>query len=327
MDDAQWLDRPSAEALVFAARRFEAERIAVVVAVREGDLRRFEAPGLPEIELPPLDPDGSRALLGERLGQSASTDVLDMLLGAAEGNPLALLELPAALTPGQLEGTEPILGPPPVRPAVEEAFRKRAEALPEQAARVLLIAAADETGGIAAIGRAAELLGLDAAAALETAEHERLVRLNATLAFCHPLVRSAVYRSAPRSERKAVHEALAAAVGDPVRAAWHRALVADGADEALAAALDEAGAQAAARGGYATASAAFERAAELSETDARKSGRLQLAAQACVDAGRPDAGLALVERARPLVEAPMEQANLNLVCSAVAGRRGTPREA
>lgn len=154
-----------------------------------------------------------------------------------------------------------------------------------------------------------------------------LVRLNGTVAFRHPLLRSVVYRAAPRAERKAAHEALASVVNDPARAAWHRALVADGVDEAIAAELEEAGTRAAARAAHATASAAFERAAELSEADALRGHRLQRAAQACVDAGRPDAGLALAERAQPLLEAPMDQANLNLVLSAVAGRRDPPRVA
>ncbi len=327
IDDAQWLDAPSAEALLFAARRFEAEPIAVLLGVREGELRRFDAPGLPVLELGALDSGDSRTLLAARLGKGASAEVLEMLLTAAAGNPLALLELPAALTAGQLEGSEPILGPPPVRPAVEEAFRARVAELSETTERVLLIAAADEAGDLAAIGRAAERLGIDAAAELDVAERAGLVQQNGTVVFRHPLVRSAVYRGAPRSERKAVHEALATVVEDPARAAWHRALVADGNEESIAAALDDAGAQAAARGAHATASAAFERAAELSEDDALKGQRLQRAAQASVDAGRADAGLALVERARPLVTGPMDEANLNLVRSAVIGRRGTPREA
>ncbi|MET0513675.1 MAG: AAA family ATPase [Thermoleophilaceae bacterium] len=326
VDDAQWLDRPSAEALAFAARRFEAEPIAVLLAVREGELRRFEPNGLPELELLGLDAEDSRALLCARFDRGASPAVLDMLLTAGAGNPLALLELPAALSSAQLQGIEPILGPPPVRPAVEEAFRTRVEALSEPTARVLLIASADETGDLAAIRRAAEQLGLDATVELEAAEHARLVQLNGTVAFRHPLVRSAVYRSAGRSERKAVHEALAAAVSDPVLAAWHRALVADGTDEAIAAELEEAAVQSVARGAHATASAAFERAADLSENDASKGHRLQRAAQASVDAGRPEAALALAERARPLVQSILDEASLNFVRSAVVGRRGSPEE-
>ena len=326
IDDAQWLDRPSAEALLFAARRFEAEPIAVVFAVREGEEQGFEAPGLAELELEGLDQEDARAVLTERLDGEASPAVFDVLMGAAAGNPLALLELPAGLSPGQLQGTEPILGPPPVRPAVEEAFRRRAAALPQAAARVLLIAASDETGNLAAIQDAAARLGLDSAE-LEAAERQGLVRLNGTVAFRHPLVRSAVYRSASRGERKAVHEALAAVVADPARAAWHRALVADRPDEAIAEQLEAAGSQAVDQGAHATAATAFERAADLSERTARKGHRLQLAAQAEVDAGRPETGLAVVERARRLVEGPQDEARLNLVRSAIVGRRGSTSDA
>jgi signal transduction histidine kinase len=326
VDDAQWLDRPSAEALLFAARRFEAEPIAVRLAVREGERRRFETPGLAELELDGLDPVDSRAVLEARLDGTPSPAVLDTLLNAAAGNPLALLELPAALSSSQLRGDEPILGPPPVRPAVEEAFRRRAEALPEAAARVLLIAASEETGDLAAIQDAAARLGLDPTE-LEAAEREGLVQLNGVVGFRHPLVRSAVYRSASRGQRKAVHEALAAVVADPARAAWHRALVADRPDETIAEQLEAAGSQAVDRGAHATASAALERAADLSEQPARKGHLLTRAAQASIDAGWPEAGMALVERARPLVEGPVDEATLNLACSAVVGRRGSTLDA
>ena len=134
---------------------------------------------------------------------------------------------------------------------------------------MLLIAASDETGDVAAIGDAAVRLGLDAAE-LGVAERHGLVRVDGTVAFRHPLVRSAVYRSASREDRKAVHEALAAVVGDSVRAAWHRALVADRPDEAIAEQLERAATQAVDQGAHATASTAFERAAALSEQPALK---------------------------------------------------------
>jgi DNA-binding CsgD family transcriptional regulator len=325
VDDAQWLDNPSAEALVFAARRLQAEPIAVLMAVREGDLSGFDAPGVPELHLGGLGDEDAEALLTERLEGGASADVLDGLLTSARGNPLALLELPAALTEDQLLGAEPILGPPPVRPAVEAAFRARVDDLPEDTRRVLLLASADEAGDLATIELAAARLGLDGAD-LELAERGGLVQLNADVAFRHPLVRSAIYRSASRAERKAAHETLASVVDDPTRSAWHRALVADGADEAIAAELEAAGFQAAARGAQSTASVAFERAAELSEDPARRGHRLCWAAQASQDAGRPDAALALLERARADVEDPLDIAQMNLIRATDEGRRGSPGE-
>src|ERR671936_1182577 len=160
VDDAQWLDQPSAEALVFAARRFQAEPIAVLMAVREGEARRFDAPGVPELEVRGLADGDARALLTAQLARAAPADVVATLLNTAHGNPLALLELPSALTAAQLEGAEPILGPPPVRGAVEAAFGARVERLPEATRRILLLAAADEAGDLAAIERAVARVGL-----------------------------------------------------------------------------------------------------------------------------------------------------------------------
>jgi DNA-binding CsgD family transcriptional regulator len=323
VDDAQWLDSPSAEALLFAARRLEAEPIAMLMAVREGELQRFEAPGVPELELQELDDREAEALLTQRLEHRASPEVLTGLLRSAGGNPLALLELPAALSVDQLEGTEPILGPPPVRPAVEETFRARVAALPERTRRLLLLAAADEVGDLPAIRQAGHRLGLEGSDLAE-AERGGLVRVNGSVVFRHPLVRSTVYRSATRDERKAAHEALAAAVDDEVRSAWHRALVADGPSEGIAAELEAAGAQAVTRGAQATASAAFERAAELSEDRGRRGHRLACAAQASLDAGRPDAALALVERARTFIVDPLDAVQLDMVRATDASRRGSP---
>jgi DNA-binding CsgD family transcriptional regulator len=326
VDDAQWLDGPSAEALLFVARRLEAEPIAMLIAVREGELQRFDAPGLPELELTGLEERDAAKLLTERLEDPASPEVLATLLRNAAGNPLALMELPAALSPDQLDGAEPILGPPPVRPVVEESFRARVDALSEGARRILLVAAADELGDLPAIQAAARQLGLGGSDLAE-AERGGLVRVDRSVEFRHPLVRSAVYRWATREERKAAHEALADSVDDQARSAWHRALVADGADEGIASELEAAGMQALTRGAQATASAAFERAADLSEDSARRGHRLAFAAQSSLDAGRPDAALALVERARAFVAEPLDSVALDLVLATNAGRRGSPVDA
>jgi DNA-binding CsgD family transcriptional regulator len=326
VDDAQWLDHPSAEALSFAARRFEAEPIVLLMAAREGEARRFEADGLPELELAGLSEDASRSLLADRLERAAPPEVLANLVVAAHGNPLALLELPAALSETQLRGTEPILGPPPLRSSVEEEFRARASELPEDARRVLLLAAAEDAGDLALIRQAAERLGLGIED-LEVAEREGLVRLNHSVTFRHPLVRSAVYRSATLGERRAAHEALAEVAEDPVRRAWHRALVAERADEQIAGELEAAGAQAAGRGAQATASAAFERAAELSEKPVKRGHRLQLAAHAALNAGRSEVALALVERARPSATDPHDAVELDLVQLMVESQQGSPADA
>lgn len=325
VDDAQWLDPPSAEALVFAARRFEAEPIALLMAARAGDARRFDAPGLAELEVGGLDAQSAHALLSVRLDRRVAPDVVERLLRTAHGNPLALLELPSALSAAQLDGVEPIVGPPPVRGAVEAAFGARVAHLPDAARRVLLLAAADEAGDVATVQRAAERLGL-ALSDLDDAEREELVRVDGAVTFRHPLVRSAVYRAATRSERREAHEALAAAVSDPVSGAWHRAVVADRPDETLAGELEAAAAQAVARTAHATAAVTYERAADLSEDEPARGRRLRGAAQASLDAGRLDAALALVARARPLTEDPGDAAHLDLICATEAGRRGSPAD-
>jgi DNA-binding CsgD family transcriptional regulator len=325
VDDAQWLDPPSAEALVFAARRLQAEPIALLMAARAGDARHFDAPGLAELEVGALDTQSAHALLSARLHRRVAPDVVERLLRTAHGNPLALLELPSALSAAQLEGVEPIVGPPPVRGAVEAAFGARVAHLPDAARRVLLLAAADEAGDVATVRRAAQRLGL-ALSDLEDAEREELVRVDGAVTFRHPLVRSAVYRAATRSERREAHEALAAAVSDPVSGAWHRAVVADAPDEALAGALEAAAAQAVARTAHATAAVTFERAADLSEDEPARGRRLRGAAQASLDAGRLDAALALVARARPLTEDPGDAAHLDLIRATEAGRRGSPAD-
>jgi DNA-binding CsgD family transcriptional regulator len=323
VDDAQWLDQPSAEALVFAARRFQAEPIALLMTVREGEARRFDAPGVPELELEGLSDAEARALLTAQLDRAPAPDVVSTLLSTAHGNPLALMELPAALSKAQLDGAEPILGPPPVRGAVEAAFGARVQRLPEATRRVLLLAAADDAGDIGAVERAAGQLGL-AVGDLDAAEHDGLVRVDGGVVFRHPLVRSVIYRAATHSDRRAAHDALAAVVDDPMRAAWHRALVTDGPDEAIAADLEQAGTQAVTRAAHATAVTAFERAAELSDDPAREGHRLCRAAQAALDAGRLDAAMALADRARPLVVDPIDGAQLSLIRGANAARRGSP---
>jgi DNA-binding CsgD family transcriptional regulator len=295
------------------------------MAVREGEARRFEAPGVPELELDGLPHADARALLTAQLDHAPAPDVVDTLLSTAHGNPLALVELPSALSDAQLDGAEPILGPPPVRGAVEAAFGARIDRLPEATRRMLLLAAAEEAGDLAAVQRAGGRLGL-AAADLDAAEHEGLVRVDGTVHFRHPLVRSVIYRSATHSDRRSAHEALAAAVDDPVRNAWHRALVADGADEALAADLEQAAAQAAGRAAHATAAVAFERAAELSEEPANAGRRLCAASQAALDAGRLESAIALADRAGPLVSDPVQGAQLSLIRGANAARRGSPLE-
>jgi AAA ATPase domain len=290
LDDAQWLDEPSAEALLFVARRVEAEGVALLFAARETDVRRFDAPGLPELWLEGLAPGAAAALLADRAGSDLSGIVHDQLLAVAQGNPLALVELPASLTAEQLAGREPLSDPLPVGKGVERAFLGRIRALDEQAQRFLLLAAADDGGDLAAVLGAAEVLGIDATA-LDALEAAELLHVEGTtVAFRHPLVRSTVYRGAGFTQRESAHLALAAALdhdAEPDRRAWHRAAARPGPDAAVADELERSALRARLRGGHAAAATALERAALLSEDDAARGRRLLAAAEANWLGGRP----------------------------------------
>jgi AAA ATPase domain len=193
VDDAHWLDDASADSLVFAARRIEAERLAMLFAAREEETRSFEAPGLPVLRLGGLAPDAARALLDSRVGAAVSTETRERLIDGTGGNPLALLELSAALDEPQLAGLAPL----PVSGSIIRAYRSRIERLPGRTRTVLLVAAADDTRSTATVLRAAARLGAGADA-LDAAEEADLVQVrDAQIEFRHPLIRSAVYQAAP----------------------------------------------------------------------------------------------------------------------------------
>ena len=296
VDDAQWLDGPSADALTFAARRLEADRVALLFAARQGELRGFEAPGLQSIELPGLEREDAERLLVSSYAGSVADTVVDLLCSKTGGNPLALIELPAALTPAQLDGTDALPDPLPAGVLVERAFLRRVESLPEETRRALLVCALSISGELGPIARALSALDVSTDA-LEPAEAAGLIRLlDGVVEFRHTLVRSAIGQAAVPSERRTAHRALAA-VEPGERRAWHLGSAAFGPDEEAAAALEEAAEQARERSGYGAAAAAFERAARLSPGEAERARRLHLAAEACWLAGRSGRALVLGDEA------------------------------
>jgi DNA-binding CsgD family transcriptional regulator len=269
VDDAQWLDAASAEALLFAVRRLLADPIAVVLAVREGEASLLDGSGLPSIRIGGLDRDAAGELLG---ALPAST--VDRLHAATAGNPLALLEL--AEEPDTL-ATLPPEGPVPVSGHIAQAFLRRSASLSQRARHALLLAATSDTGDVATLSRA----GLRVENLAE-AEKAGLVRIaDGTVRFRHALARSAVYAQAAPDERRAAHRILAEVLPDRDvdRRAWHLAAAAAGADAAAAAALEQAGQRARDRSAYSAASAAFERGARLDPDDARRGGLLYQAAE------------------------------------------------
>ena len=287
VDDAQWLDRASAQALAFVARRLMAERIALVFATREvgAPLAR-----LPELHVGPLGYRDARTLLESVLPGPVDDQVLQRLIAEAHGNPLALLELPRGFAPTQLAGGFGSPGALPVSEQMVNSFNRRLRTLPADAQRLLLVAAADPTGDLALVWRAAGRLGIPESAA-KAVEAEGLLALESRVTFRHPLVRSAVYQSATTDRRSEVHLALAEATDadtDPDRRAWHRALAASAPDEAIADELQRSAARARARGGIAAAAAFLERSSMLTLDPARRASRALAAAQATQQAGALD---------------------------------------
>ena len=207
VDDAQWLDRESASALSFVGRRLAAEGVAMLFAVREPSAEQ-ELEGLPELVLGGLGDADARLLLDAAVPGGLDEEVRERILAEANGNPLALLELPRGLTPAELAGGFGLPDEPELSSRIEQTFLRRVQALPPDTQRALLVAAAEAVGDAAVIAQAAGRLGVGAAG-LIAAEDAGLVELGGRVRFRHPLVRSAAYRAATPNERRQAHEALA----------------------------------------------------------------------------------------------------------------------
>jgi DNA-binding CsgD family transcriptional regulator len=314
VDDAQWLDRASAQALAFVTRRLVAESVAVVFAMREsGDEQ--DLTGLPELQVHGLaDPD-ARALLESVITGPLDERVRDRIVAEAGGNPLALLELPRGVTPAELAGGFGLPDARPLSGRIEESFQRRLGALPADTRVLLLVAAAEPVGDPVLLWRAAERRGIGTQAATPAAE-AGLLEVGARVLFRHPLVRSAVYRSASLQERQAVHRALAEVTGaelDPDRRAWHWAQAAPGPDEQVAAELERSAGRAQARGGLAAAAAFLQRAAEVTPEPARRARRTLAAAQSKHQAGAPDTALELLAMAQAGPLDKLQQARAELL--------------
>src|SRR4051794_33245668 len=324
VDDAHWLDDASAAALLFAARRLQAERVALLFAARDGDARRFEAPDLPTVVLGGVTGADADALLAVH-GGGVDPGVRHQLVAGTGGNPLALVELAGALTSDQLAGRAPLPSPLPLTGGVERAFGDRYRRVDQPAQRFLLVAAADDTGRLTVVRDAAERLEADDEA-LDTAERSGLLRVDGdTVDLYHPLVRSAVYRAATSAQRRAAHRALADVLhADPDRRAWHLAAAADRPDEAVVAALDGVAERATGRGGHEAASAAWARGAGLTAAPEARARRLSAAAHAAWLAAQPNRARSLADAARPLTADPLLRADLDKLRGRVEYNVGSP---
>jgi DNA-binding CsgD family transcriptional regulator len=296
IDDAQWLDQASALTLAFVARRLRADPVGMVFAAREPGP---ELQNLPDLEVRGVANGEARALLSSAVRFKLDERVRDRIIAETRGNPLALLELPQGLSATQLAGG---FGLPEARGLtrrIEESFERRLETLPEDARRLLLVAAAEPVGDPLLLWRAAQHLEIERAAA-DAAVAQGLLAIDERVTFRHPLVRSAVYGSASADDRRAVHLALADATDpevDPDRRAWHLAAAAIGPDEEVAAELERSAARAQARGGVAAAAAFLKRSVVLTPEPAQRTERALTAAQAQMQAGAFDPALQLLATA------------------------------
>jgi len=261
VDDAQWLDQASAQVLGFVGRRLLAESIALVFATRTPVPSPDHQAGWPELRLRGLADEPARALLATVTSGPLDESVRARIIEETHGNPLALIELYRGMGAAEFAGgfALPDTGDLPKR--IQDRYAARLNELPDEIQRIVLLAAADPLGDRALILRAAQILGLDMGA-MNLAAKAGLLEFGANVHFRHPLMRSAAYRAAAVEDRRAAHEALAAATGpeaDPDRRAWHRAHAAAGPDEAVAGELITSAGRALRRGGVAAAAAFWDR--------------------------------------------------------------------
>jgi DNA-binding CsgD family transcriptional regulator len=290
VDDAQWLDAASVQALGFVARRLLAEPVAMMFSLREPiATRAFD--GLPQLSLEGLDDQGARALLSRAVPGRLDDRVRDRIIAETGGNPLALLELSQKMSAAERARgfAPPAAGDLPIR--LEEQYLGRIAGLPEATQRLILLAAADPLGDASLLWQAAERLSIEPTALAPAAE-AGLLEIDDRVRFRHPLVRSAAYRAASPDERRRVHEALADVSDlelDPDRRAWHLALAAAGPDEAVAAELERSATRAQSRGGLAAATALLERATALTPDPTLQAERALAAAEGSFQAGEFEA--------------------------------------
>jgi DNA-binding CsgD family transcriptional regulator len=283
IDDAQWLDPATIQALAFVARRVGADSVGLVFACRE---LVVDLDGVPELQVGRLGPAAAGALLDSVLIGRLDGLVRERLLAEAHGNPLALLELPHSLTAAEMASGTLAGSQDSISGRIEESFARRLGMLPAEARSLVILAAAEPLGDSVLLHRAAAQLGL-AEDAADAAEEAGLFEVRERASFRHPLVRSAAYRSATQPERRVAHAALADAtntVVDPDRKAWHRAQATPGPDEEVANELERTAARAKSRGGLAAAGAFLERSALLTPDADRRAERTLVAAEVMFEA-------------------------------------------
>ncbi len=325
VDDLHLLDLPSAEAIVFAARRLGADPVVVLVGVRTSEADRVVA-GLPVLHLSGLDPDAATALVTRMAGGRLAPGRLEPLLALAEGNPLALLELSGDDL--DVLATDPSDLPARVPDTVTAAFARRLDRM-DEACRTALLVAAICGGDLLVTTRACTNLGVDVDALAEAEDAGLMSVTSGRITFRHPLVRAAVYSRAGARERRVAHRAVADVLpeGDTDRRAWHLAEAVWQPDAEVSDVLAEAAERARARTAYSVASGAFERSARLTPDRERRTERLLCAAETAWSAGLTERALGLLEahgREHPEESGRMQELSLR---GAIAARTGHVRDA
>jgi DNA-binding CsgD family transcriptional regulator len=301
-DDAHWLDRSSLDALAFVASRLDAERVSLLVGTRgQAPPSGFDR-GFPELHLEPLSAEDAGRLLDGQPHPPRGRARAQVLAQAA-GNPMALIELAKVIAADPEASRRWAAEPLPPTDRLSAVITSRFAGLPEQAQAALLLAAVADGPELETV--ASSTAGPDAQA-LMAAEQLGLVKIDRSgLQFSHPLVRSAIYHTAPFARRAAAHRQLAEALHDqPDRRAWHLAAAALQPDERVASLLDVTAEQAQHRGGAAAAALAMERAAELSPDPRDQARRLVAAASAAVFSGQADWVQELATRALAVTSDP-----------------------
>jgi hypothetical protein len=321
IDDVQWFDQSSIDALLFSARRLDAQPVGMLLACRDEADEPVRINGVQRLRLTGLDEASSVQLLEGR--STIARAVALRVANAAGGNPLALVELPSVLSAEQLAGRHPVDEPLPVGEAVERVFLARVRTLGGAAQHALLLVATCGVESVATILSA----GADAAA-LDEAERSGPVHVNGNrLGFRHPLVRSAVYYGATAAERRAAHLAISAVLldaRDADRRAWHLAAANPGLDDSIAAQLEAVAARAGKRGGVASKAMFLHLAARLTVSSDLRSRRLLMAAAAAVEADMRDLAESLVDDGLAEASDPIVRADLHLVSWLVMADRAHP---
>jgi len=309
VDDAQWLDEPSAQILAFAARRLEALPVGLVLAERG---QRDALVGLPDTNVACLTAAEAQSLVDRVIPRPLDEEVRACISAETEGNPVAIAGLLGRLRPEVMAGG---FGPPsaiPLQAAMEQDFRDQLETLSGDSLQAMLVVAAEPRGRPSLVWQAIDSLDLSPSA-VRHAEAAGIVRVGALVCFRHPAMRSAVYRAATPADRRRAHRALAEATDsstDSDRRAWHMGAAALDPDEDIASDLDRNAAMAQVKGGWTAAAALLDRAAALTPDPTRRAQRMLAAGQARLAAGDLGEAMRLLAQTDPRLLERREAAQL-----------------